>query len=59
MMSSSIKLYGETDLPTNVCQQLNEIINDSFFKKLDKHFNKIKMKTKPKRKRKRKRYGKK
>ncbi len=51
-MSSSIKLYGETDLPTNVCQQLNEIINDSFFKKLDKHFNKIKIKTKPKRKRK-------
>ena len=56
-MSSSIKLYGETDLPTNVCQQLNEIINDSFFKKLDKHFNKIKMKTK--RKKRRKRYGKK
>jgi len=52
MMSSSIKLYGETDLPTNVCQQLNEIINDSFFKKLDKHFNNIKMKPKLKRKRK-------
>ena len=59
MMSSSIKVYGSSDLPPNVCAELSDIINESFFKKLDKHFNKIKMKTKPKRKRKRKRYGKK
>ncbi len=57
MMSSSIKLYGSSDLPPNVCAELSDIIHDSFFKKLDKHFNKIKMKTK--RKKRRKRYGKK
>ena len=52
MMSSSIKLYGSSDLPPNVCAELSDIINESFFKKLDKHFNNIKMKPKPKRKRK-------
>ncbi len=57
MMSSSIKVYGSSDLPPNVCAELSDIINESFFKKLDKHFNKIKMKTK--RKKRRKRYGKK
>ena len=57
MMSSSIKLYGSSDLPPNVCAELSDMINESFFKKLDKHFNKIKMKTK--RKKRRKRYGKK
>ena len=51
-MSSSIKLFGSSDLPPNVCAELSDIINESFFKKLDKHFNNIKMKTKPKRKRK-------
>jgi len=44
MMSSSIKLYGSSDLPPNVCTELSEIINDSFFKKLDKHFNQQKEK---------------
>ena len=57
MMSSSLKIYGDTNLPPNVCEELTQLINDSFFKKLDKHFNKIKMKTK--RKKRRKRYGKK
>lgn len=56
-MSSSIKVYGSSDFPPKVCAELSEIINESFFKKLDKHFNKIKMKTK--RKKRRKRYGKK
>lgn len=56
-MSSSIKVYGSSDFPPKVCAELSEIIHDSFFKKLDKHFNKIKMKTK--RKKRRKRYGKK
>ena len=56
-MSSSLKIYGDTNLPPNVCEELTQLINDSFFKKLDKHFNKIKMKTK--RKKRRKRYGKK
>ena len=56
-MSSSIKVYGSSDLPPNVCAELSDMINDSFLKKLDKHFNKIKMKTK--RKKRRKRYGKK
>lgn len=59
-MSSSIKLYGSSDLPPKVCAELSDMINESFFKKLDKYFNKIKIETKPKRKRKkgRKRYGK-
>jgi len=57
MMSSSLKIYGSSDLPPKVCAELSDMINDSFFKKLDKHFNKIKMKTK--RKKRRKRYGKK
>ena len=44
MMSSSIKLYGSSDLPPNVCAELSDIINDSFFKKLDKYFDQQKEK---------------
>ena len=44
-MSSSIKLYGSSDLPPNVCAELSDMINDSFFKKLDKHFDQQKEKT--------------
>ena len=58
-MSSSIKLYGSSDLPPNVCAELSDIIHDNLYKKLDKPFNKIKMKTKRKRKKGLKRYGKK
>jgi len=44
MMSSSIKLYGSSDLPPNVCAELSDMINDSFFKKLDKYFDQQKEK---------------
>ena len=45
MMSSSIKLHGSSDLPPNVCAELSDMINDSFFKKLDKYFDQQKEKT--------------
>ena len=50
MMSSSIKVYGSSDLPPNVCAELSDIIHDSFFKKLDKHFDQQKEKKYGKRK---------
>ena len=50
MMSSSIKLYGSSDLPPNVCAELSDMINDSFFKKLDKYFDQQKEKNYGKRK---------
>jgi hypothetical protein len=43
-MSSSIKIYGSSDFPPKVCSELSEIINDSFFKKLDKYFDQQKEK---------------
>ena len=44
MMSSSIKIYGSSDFPPKVCAELSEIINESFYKKLDKYFDQEKEK---------------
>jgi len=43
-MSSSIKVYGSSNFPPKVCAELSAIINESFYKKLDKYFDQQKEK---------------